>query len=279
MGPLMPFVTWLTITIDVDPVAFSLGPASVRWYGLAYVVAIIAGIQFARPFAERRGISRDQFDTASLWCAFAGFAGGRLYYVVQNDPGSYLSNPVRVLEVWNGGMAYFGAIFAVAATVGILAWRRLFPLGAALDAGALFALIGQPIGRLGNVANGDILGPPSDLPWAVIYPHPDSFAPSATVSYHPAMFYEIIANLVLIAILWPVRGRLRNGWFATAYMALYAVSQLIVFEWRSEPTLAGGLRQGQWTAVVLLLALAAVALYRRRRSDETPRPSETAPAA
>lgn len=270
-------LTWLAITIDVDPVAFSIGPASVRWYGLAYVVAIIVGIQFARPFAERRGISRDAFDTASMVCAAAGFAGGRLYYVVQNDPSDYLADPVRILQVWNGGMAYFGAIFAVTAAVAVLAWRRLFPLGAALDAGALFALIGQPIGRLGNVANGDILGPPSALPWAVVYPHPDSFAPSSTASYHPAMFYEIIANLVLIAALWPVRGRLRNGWFATAYMALYSVSQLVVFIWRSEPTLALGLRQGQWTALALLAGTAIVATFRFRAGRRIE--SQNAPSA
>lgn len=254
----------LAITIDINPVAFSLGPVDIHWYGLAYVAAILVGLRFIRPYAAKRGVSEEQFDTLVIACAIAGFAGGRLYYVIQNDPGDYLREPWRVLEVWNGGMAFFGAIFAVLLTLIVAsAWQKWSPWPL-LDTAALFAMIGQPIGRLGNVANGDILGAPTDLPWGVIYPHPDSFAPDPATAYHPAMIYEMLANFVLLAVLLPFRNRLPSGMFALAYLAGYAISQLVVFIWRSEPTLMFGLRQGQLTAVVVLVVAVVVMFLRRQ---------------
>lgn len=261
---------FLAITLNIDPVAFSLGLFDVRWYGIAYVVAIFVGVRCIRPYAARRGIVGDRFDSVVLCCAVAGFVGGRLYYVIQNDPGSYVREPWRVLEVWQGGMAFFGAVFAVLITLVVLARLRGWTLGALLDTAALFALVGQPIGRLGNVANGDILGPPTDLPWGVIYPHPDSFAPSASTAYHPAMFYEILTNLALLAVLLPLRNRLPHGMFALAYLSLYAVSQLVVFIWRSEPTILFGLRQAQLTSLGVLLAVAIVLIVRGRKAAPQP---------
>lgn len=256
------------MTIDVDPVAFSLGWVDVRWYGLAYMAALIVGVWCIRPYAARRGFSGERFDSVVLACVGAGFIGGRLYYVIQNNPGSYLRQPWRVIEVWHGGMAYFGAVFAVLATLVVLARLRNWSPGPLLDTAALFALVGQPIGRLGNVANGDILGPPTDLPWGVVYAHPDSFAPSSSTAYHPAMIYEILANLVLLAILLPLRNRLPHGLFALAYLALYAASQLVVFFWRSEPTIFLGLRQAQITAVGVLLVVGIFLVTRRRAGGE-----------
>ncbi len=192
------------------------------------------------------------------------FVGRIMRVVVQNDPGSYLREPWRVLEVWNGGMAFFGAIFAVLMTLVVISIARKWSPWPLLDTAALFAMIGQPIGRLGNVANGDILGSPTDLPWGVIYTHPDSFAPSPTTAYHPAMFYEILANLVLLAVLLPLRNRLAPGLFALAYLALYAASQLVVFIWRSEPTVFFGLRQAQVTSIGVLLAVGLILAARQR---------------
>jgi phosphatidylglycerol:prolipoprotein diacylglycerol transferase len=262
----------IAITIDIDPVAFSLGPIAVRWYGLAYILAIVVALWSIRGYAARRGFSGDRFDGLVVACIAAGFIGGRLYYVVQDDPGGYLREPWRVFEVWRGGMAFFGAIFAVIITLAVVAYIRKWSIAALLDIAALFALVGQPIGRLGNVANGDILGPPTDLPWGVIYAHPDSFAPSSTTAYHPAMFYEIAANLVLLAILLPIRNRLAPGLFVLAYLALYATSQLIVFIWRSEPTVLFGLRQAQLTSIAVLLAVAAVLAIRAVRMRGRPPP-------
>ena len=257
---------FLIISIGIDPVAFSLGPIDVRWYGIGYVVAIAVGLWVILRYARERGLSTDLVWDVGSWAIPAGFIGGRLYYVVQNDFGNYLRHPYEMLQVWHGGMAYFGAILAVPVVIIIFALLRKGPLLRMLDVAAVFALVGQPIGRLGNVVNGDIIGAPSNLPWAFRYTNPDSFAPSTTVAYHPAAIYEIIANLILIGMLFPVRKRLPHGAFAALYLAGYCISQLIVFEWRSEPIVLAGLRQAQVTALVLLV-LEAVVVFAYVRRD------------
>lgn len=262
------FGAFLAIEIGIDPTAIGWGPLDIRWYGIGYVVAIAVGLWFAARYTRDRGLDEDILWDTAFWAIIAGFIGGRLYYVIQNDPGDYLADPVRILEVWNGGMAFFGAILAVIATVVVIAWRRRWPVAPMLDVAALFALMGQPIGRIGNIINGDIVGPPTDVPWGFIYTHPDSFAPDATTAYHPAAVYELIANLVLIGLLYPLRNKLAHGWFVAAYIAGYSVSQLIVFIWRSEPEMALGLQQAQWTAIILLAleaVLVAVLLWRGQR--------------
>ncbi len=263
------------ISIGLDPVAFSLGPIAVHWYGIGYVVAIAVGLRVILSYARERGIATDLVWDVGSWAIPAGFVGGRLYYVVQNDFGNYLRHPQEMFQVWNGGMAYFGAILAVPVVIIIFAILKRGPLLPMLDIAAVFALVGQPIGRLGNVVNGDIIGAPSNLPWAFRYTNPHSFAPSTTESYHPAAIYEIIANLILIAILFPIRKRLPNGAFAALYLAGYCLSQLVVFEWRSQPIVMAGLRQAQVTALVLLAleALVVLAYLNRDRLVHRLRPS------
>lgn len=262
----MPF---LTVTIGINPTVFSFGPLQIHWYGVAYVAAIALGLRVILPYAQWRQVPSDVVWSVAVWAIPAGLIGGRVYFVAQNDLTGYLTDPLRVFAIWNGGMAYFGAVFAVIATVVFLAIRQRQPLLQMLDIAALFALVGQPIGRLGNVVNGDVLGPPTNLPWSFQYTHPESFAADPNEAYHPAAVYEIIANIVLIAVLVPLRKRLSPGGLAASYVAGYAVSQLIVFIWRAEPVIVLGLQQAQITALAVLAIEAAVVvaylLHRRRR--------------
>lgn len=267
---------FLAIRIGIDPVAFSLGPLDVHWYGIGYVVALTVAMQFALRYADRRGLNSDIVWDVGIAAILMGFIGGRLYYVVQSDFGSYLEEPWRMFEVWRGGMAFFGALFAVVATVVFFAWWKKYPLAPMLDVTAIVGLIGQTIGRLGNVVNGDVIGPPTDLPWGFIYTHPDSFAPDTTTAYHPASVYAIIGNLVLIAILLPLRHRFAPGWFAIAYVGGYCLAAMAVFYWRSEPVIALGLRQAQWTALAVLAATAVVAFWYWRRGHAVFQPSRAA---
>lgn len=254
------------IRIDVDPVVH-LGRLSLHWYGVAYAVAFWAGWRFAViPHLERRGVARADVDRMLTWVIVAGLVGARLYYDVQSV--DRLSTPLDWIAVWNGGMAFFGAIIGSLSAIAALAWRYRLSFWMLADAGALFAVVGQPIGRLGNLVNGDILGPRSDLPWATAYTHitsdPGVFPPhcavlqpgfSCGVGYQPAAAYEALATIAIGVVLWRLRRRnLRDGMLIILYVALYALSQLVVFWWRaSEPAVLLGLKQAQWTAIGVLV--------------------------
>lgn len=258
----------LAITIGIDPQAFGLGPISIRWYGLMYVVGIAIGVVIVQRVATRLGASVDDLWDLFPFAFVAGLVGGRLYYVVQNDLSDYLRDPLEILAVWHGGMAFFGAIIGVMLAIVLLAWVKGLKLWPTLDAVALFAAIGQPFGRIGNIINGDVLGYSTSLPWGTAYTHERSFAPELGVPYHPAAAYSILANLVLLAALaLVIRARVREGVVFATYLVGYSVTQFVVFFWRANTVTAFGLKQAQLTAIVIgvigILVLVHIAKSRR----------------
>jgi phosphatidylglycerol:prolipoprotein diacylglycerol transferase len=254
-------VPWLVIT-DPFPPSFYLGPLPIRFYGLAYAIAFIAGTAVAGRHLARRGVPSNVTNDIAFWAIVFGLIGARLYFDVQSGWWFYLTHPQHILAFWEGGMAFFGAIFAAVAVLVVMAWRRHLNFWDVLDAGVLFAAVGQPIGRLGNVMNGEILGPPSDLPWAIRYTNPASMAPHLGVAYQPANLYEAIGVLLILGVLLYLRRRgVPPGILGLTYLTLYPVSQLILFYWRTDsetPAIMWGLKQAQLTAIVMLLTIVPV---------------------
>lgn len=274
------------IVINLDPILLRLGSLQIHWYGLAYVLAITVALNVILRYADGLGVPRAHIWNIFLWTALAGLIGGRLYYVIQQPDliQHYLLEPINIIAVWNGGMAFFGAIFAAAPTAAILARRAGLSPWLALDLGGMFGASGQMFGRLGNLINGDIVGyavgqpvihgaicasspciayvaDPHILPWATVYLNPGSFIPALGVAYQPAAAYEILWNLAALALLWPLRYRLpqqvRAGAFFTLYVALYAASQIVIFFFRSNVFVSflgiTTLKQAQWTGIFTLI--------------------------
>ena len=198
--------------INIDPIFLRLGSISVHWYGLAYVVAICIGLWVILRYTHGLGLHEDSIWSVFVWTAIAGLVGGRLYYVVQQPDllQNYILKPYNIIAVWNGGMAFFGAIFAGTLTLFLIAPRYGINRFIAIDCGALFAAVGQIFGRFGNIVNGDILGQalsatpinipaetcshapciayvadPHYLAWAEVYLNAHSFAPQG-IPYQPA---------------------------------------------------------------------------------------------
>ena len=259
------------ITIPLDPILVRLGPFALHWYGLAYVVAFAVGMRLTTGFLVSRGFTEKQCSDVFWWNIGVGLLGARLYFVIQQpNLGDYLRNPVEIVAVWKGGMAFFGALLACLVTTIVYCYRQRLPLWVAFDAGALFATLPQAIGRLGNIVNGDILGPPSDLPWAVRYTNPHTFAPVLGQAYQPAGAYELLGSLLLFLLVLAVLSRRPgDGIAGIVYLAAYPISQLVLFYFRStEPVVAFGLKQAQLTALgMLLVVVPAVILLRRRYPD------------
>src|SRR6266567_3850916 len=270
------------ISINIDPVIVHLGPLALRWYGLMYVVGIVTGLLAIGGYTARKGIHPDVVYRILWWCLAAGLIGGRLYFVIQqpNFVSYYLAQPLHILATWEGGMAFFGAIFLVIPT---LFWRarveRINPL-VALDAGVLFASVGQIFGRVGNLINGDIIGYPSTLPWSTVYQHPNSWAclnpATCNVPVQPAAGYELLTNLVLLAVLLYLARRVsRPGILMLVYLYSYALTQFFLFFTRDNLVVSflgldWGLKQAQWTSLVMLVILLPITYLVLRYSKPIP---------
>ncbi|HVB77996.1 MAG TPA: prolipoprotein diacylglyceryl transferase [Candidatus Nitrosotalea sp.] len=266
----------LVIT-DPFPPGFHLGPLQIRFYGLAYAVAFIVGTMVASRHLARRGVSRSLSENIAFWTIVFGLVGARLYFVVQSGWYWYLTHPQHILAFWEGGMAFFGAIFAAVIVLWWMSRRHHLDFWDLIDAGVIFAAVGQPIGRIGNVMNGEILGPVSNLPWAVRYTNPASMAPHLGVAYQPANVYEAIGTLAILAVLLYLRRRgVPSGVLGLVYLVLYPVSQLIVFNWRTDyetPPVLWGLKQAQLTSLAVILFVVPPMTYiwwRTRRLATVP---------
>lgn len=266
---------FLVIT-DPFPPGFQVGPLQIRFYGIAYVAAFLVGTAVASRHLARRGVAPATTSDIAFWAIVFGLIGARLYFVVQSGWWWYLTHPQHIFAIWEGGMAFFGAIFAGLLVLVVMARRHRINFWDLLDAGVLFAAVGQPIGRLGNVMNGEILGPPSSLPWAISYTNPASMAPHLGIAYQPANLYEAAGTLCILGVLLYLRRRgVPPGILGLTYLLLYPVSQLIVFNWRTDaetPVIMWGLKQAQLTSIAMLLVVVPIFVLawlrtRNARSD------------
>jgi phosphatidylglycerol:prolipoprotein diacylglycerol transferase len=274
-----------TLSIGISPVAFNIGSLAVHWYGIFYVVAFgVAYYLGARPHVIHRGISEQNLERLAGWAILFGLIGARLYYDVQNL--DLMHNALDVIAMWNGGMAFYGAIIGGVTTLVVLGWRRHLPIWTVLDGAAFFAVVGQPIGRIGNIINGDILGGPSNLPWATAYTNAGAVLQPGFklgVAYQPAGAYEALGTLLILLILLAVRRRgVRPGVVIISYVALYSVSQFLLdFLRQSEPVIWLGLKELQLTAIVSLVVLVPLltVIWRRTESRTGEAPAVLAEAA
>jgi phosphatidylglycerol:prolipoprotein diacylglycerol transferase len=276
------------IPISIDPVIFYIGPLALRWYGLMYVVGILVALWVIRGYTRRKGIGQDKVYRMLWWCIVAGLIGGRLYFVIQqpNFFSYYLRQPQHILATWEGGMAFFGAIFLVIPTI---FWRakaeRINPL-VAIDAGVLFGAAGQIFGRVGNIINGDIVGYRSNLPWATLYTNPHSFfcqglanpslCGNPITAVQPSAAYEMLLNIILLTIMLFLAYRLRRpGTLMLIYLFGYVITQFSIFFVRDNLVVSflglnWGLKQAQWTSLVVFILLIPLTFLVLRFSKPVP---------
>jgi phosphatidylglycerol:prolipoprotein diacylglycerol transferase len=273
------------IYVNINPIIFQIGPLALRWYGLMYVVGILAGLQAISGYLARKGISQEVLYRTLWWCIAAGLLGGRLYFVIQQHDlvQHYLLQPWHILATWEGGMAFYGAIFLVLAAV---YWRarveHINPL-VYLDAAGLFASAGQIFGRIGNLINGDIIGYKSTLPWSTVYVNPNSWACNPYViagvcntPVQPAAGYELLSNLVLLALMFYLARRLtRPGVLILVYLYSYSIIQFLLFFVRDNTIetpfgLDWGLKQAQWTSLAVFIVLLPITYWIFRTSKPVP---------
>jgi phosphatidylglycerol:prolipoprotein diacylglycerol transferase len=245
-----------------DPVAISLGPVQVHWYGLTYLVAFVLFIWLAgrrvrqMPFAGA-GWSRRDVEDLLFFGVLGVIIGGRLGYALFYKPEHYLQHPLEVLMVWKGGMSFHGGLVGVIAAMALYARLKHRPFLQVTDLIAPCVPTGLASGRIGNFINGELWGRAADpsLPWAMAFPQSGSL-----IARHPSQLYQFaLEGLLLFALLWWYAKRPRPlGQVSGAFLLGYGVFRFIV-EYFREPdaflgVLAMGLTMGQWLCLPMVIA-------------------------
>jgi len=201
---------------DIDPVALSIGPLAMHWYGLMYLLSFLIGwgLGIVRSKQPHVHWQREEVGDFLFYVVLGVVIGGRVGYMLFYQPGLLLENPLQLFYIWQGGMSFHGGMLGVIAAAGWFARvtrRSFFDI---TDFVAPIVPVGLFFGRIANFINGELIGRVTDVPWAMIYPRID-MAPR-----HPSELYEAaLEGLLLFAILW---------WFASKPRPRMAVSGLFL---------------------------------------------------
>ncbi len=205
---------------DFDPVAFSLGPLHVRWYGLMYLLGFLVGWALGRYRARKPGSgwTTAQVDDLVFYIALGVILGGRIGYILFYGFNSFLSNPLVLFRVWEGGMSFHGGFLGVLLAMVLFARKYQHRFWAAMDFVAPLIAPGILFGRIGNFINGELWGRVTDLPWGIVFRQTGDNLPR-----HPSQLYEAaLEGLALFAIVWLFSAKPRptmavSGVFALSY--------------------------------------------------------------
>src|SRR3990170_2311510 len=173
---------------DIDPVAFSIGPLAVRWYGLMYLVGFAAAwwLGMRRIAKGMAPITRAQFDDLVFLAVLGVILGGRLGYVLFYKPGYYAQHPLEILAVWQGGMAFHGGFLGVLVAIWWVARKHGLRWLEVTDFFAPLSPLAFAAGRLGNFINGELWGRVTDVRWGMVFQNPAA----GPLPRHPSQLYQ-----------------------------------------------------------------------------------------
>jgi phosphatidylglycerol:prolipoprotein diacylglycerol transferase len=260
----------------ISPVAISIGPLAVRWYGLMYVLGYVAGSSLAK-LRSRRGLwtlTIADVDALVGYLLAGMFLGARLVYVLVYDWPNYRAHPLEIIAVWHGGLSFHGAAAGMALACVAFAWRHRVPWLMVTDGLAVCAPPGLLFGRLGNFINGELYGRPTTVPWAMVFPTDPARQPR-----HPSQIYEALGEgIVLGAALWSLQrllarrgaatGVFHDGYLSAAFLIGYGIIRFLV-EFTRQPDaqlglIVGPLSMGQLLSILMIAAGGALGVVARR---------------
>ncbi|GAA3587498.1 MULTISPECIES: prolipoprotein diacylglyceryl transferase [Marinobacter] len=236
-----------------DPVAISVGPLKVHWYGLTYLVGFLVGwwlgrLRTRKPWSP---LNEEQMGDLLFYIALGVILGGRFGYVVFYNFDQFLADPLWLFRVWEGGMAFHGGLLGVMVAMWWYArkiGRTFFELA---DFVAPLVPVGLGAGRIGNFINGELWGRPTDVPWGMVFPQaPDLLA------RHPSQLYQFaLEGVALFIALWWFSSRKRPTMAVSGlFLVLYGCFRILV-EFVRQPDAQLGYLAFDWLTMGQLLSL------------------------
>ncbi|PTD97787.1 prolipoprotein diacylglyceryl transferase [Pseudothauera lacus] len=255
-----------------NPVALTIGPFSVHWYGLMYLLAFTLFVVLGRLHARRRpelGWDGQQIDDLLLYGVLGVIIGGRLGEVLFFEPAYYFSHPLEIVQIWKGGMSFHGGFLGVLVAMWLYGRHHAKGFWAVTDFIAPLVPTGLAAGRIGNFINGELWGRPvsSELPWAMIFPWVDA------LPRHPSQLYQAAGEGVLLfVVLWVYAARPRplravSAVFLIGYGCLRFAAE---FFRTPDPGIFAGLVPGLSTAQWLCVPMVAVGIWLLAASRKAP---------
>ena len=257
------------LLLQIDPIAFNLGPIPVHWYGLLIVSGIILAYFVGQREAIKRGLPEEFLADLLLWAVPISIVCARIYYVTMRWD-YYGQNPEKIIEIWNGGIAIHGALIGAFITAYIFTRKRNISFLKVADIAAPSILIGQIIGRWGNFMNQEAYGGPVSCEFLENLRLPDwiinqMYIEELGTYVHPTFLYESVWNFIGLIILLVLRKvNLNRGEIFFGYIIWYSFGRFYIEGMRTDSLyLVGDLRSAQVVSIIGIVVGLVAIIYRR----------------
>lgn len=235
-------------THNINPVIFSIGSLDIRWYGLMYVISLIFLYYAVSYLVKRKKVKLTQNDVEwfILIEAFAIVVGARIFEVLFYNLSYYLSNPMKIIAVWEGGLSFHGGLLGALIAAYFFCKSKKVSLLQMADLMIIPFGIALMLGRIGNFINGELYGTVTNVPWCFKFP-------SASGCRHPSQLYEAGKNLLIFAVLWSIKDRdEKPGYFFAVFLIMYGVLRFLVEFVRQPTDMVGFLTIGQFLCLLMI---------------------------
>ena len=242
---------------EIDPVAISIGPLDIRWYGIMYLLGFLAGFLLLKMRANKpnSGWTTEQVSDLIFYGAMGVILGGRIGYVLFYNFSGFLDDPLSLFQVWKGGMSFHGGLLGVMVAVWLFARNTQKHYWDVLDFGAPIVPIGLGLGRIGNFIGGELVGRVTDGPWGMVFPH------AGELPRHASQLYQAsLEGVALLTILWIFSSKPRPRYAVSGLFALFYGIFRFVAEFAREPDAHLGFIAFDWLTMGQLLSLPLIAL-------------------
>ena len=264
--------TLLSISWAPSPEIFTIGPITLRWYGLFFATGFLIGYMITQRVFKLEKANEKLLDSLLLSLLLGTVIGARLGHVLFYDPVDYLSNPIKILKIWEGGLASHGGTIGVILAVWL--WSKYIskrPFFWITDRIAMSVALTSFFIRMGNLMNSEILGTPSDLPWAFEFTRAYI---TPVVPRHPAQLYEALAYMGIFILtsylFWKTRSKDKPGFITGLFLALVFGSRFLIEfvkieQAKFDATFLETFTMGQWLSIPFVL-LGLYFMYRGNRN-------------
>lgn len=251
---------------NISPEIVKIGPLSIRWYGLMYLIGFICSYLIVKREIKRRGlkVEKDFLENLYFYLILGLLLGARLGYVIFYNLTYYIKHPLEVFALWHGGMSFHGGLIGVILSALFFTKAKKFDFFTLTDMLVLTAPIGLGLGRIGNFINGELYGRISDVPWAMIFPE------GGPLPRHPSQLYEAtLEGFVLFVALWFLKDKFsKSGMLSSIFLVLYGVFRFFI-EFFREPDpqigyILGLFTMGQILCSIMILSGMVLFFYRRK---------------
>lgn len=249
---------------NINPVLVELGPLEVRYYGVLFSLGLLGAYYLARRMCLTKKLSIIHLDNLAVYLIVGLIVGARFGHIVFYELDYYMANPGQIIAVWNGGLASHGAAIGTIIAYLLFLWRYKIKPFAYADIIAIAATIPISLIRLGNFFNSEIVGRPTDAPWAVKFLRVDE------IPRHPSQIYEFLMGFLILTILYPLwlhkNKNAKPGFFIGLFFVLYFSLRFLVEFFKEYPLHENffNLTSGQILSLPFILLGAAILFHSRQ---------------